>query len=257
MLLEVNQVQMYFGGIKALDGVDVAIQPGTIHAVIGPNGSGKTTMFNVITGFYKPTSGKIHFNGIDITGEKPHFIVEKGMARTFQTLRLFPHMTVMENVVVGRHTRIRESFWRAAIRSRSTIKEEKGAYEKAEQVLDLVGLIDKRHQLANSLAYGEARLLEIARALASDPQLLLLDEPAAGMNPSETKQVMELVKQLCQKGLTIILVEHDMKAVMAYSDVVTVLDHGKKLAEGTPEEIQHNEHVISAYLGKRRGQQHA
>ncbi|HWQ40771.1 MAG TPA: ABC transporter ATP-binding protein [Desulfosporosinus sp.] len=256
MLLQTDQIKMYFGGIKAIDGVNFSVQPHTIHSVIGPNGSGKTTLFNVITGFYRPTSGRIDFDGIDITNLKPHAIAEKGMTRTFQTLRLFPNMTVLENIVVGRHCRIEESLWKSGLRLPTVKKQEKAAFAKGEEVLGTIGLMDKKYQLAASLSYGEGRLLEIGRALVSDPKLLLLDEPTAGMNPAETKRVMELIKNCCHKGLAIILVEHDMKAVMAYSDRVTVLNHGQKIAEGTPEEIQTNEGVIAAYLGKRRGHHH-
>jgi len=257
MLLEGENVGKRFSGLVALENVNFQIKEKELVGLIGPNGAGKTTLFNVISGIYRPTSGKIRLNGEDITGLKPHKICKMGIARTFQTPQLFSHMTVLENVVIGRHTRIRESFWSTIVRSRNLIREEKKAYQKAEEILDLVGLADKKLKPANSLAYGEARLLEIARALASEPKLLLLDEPTAGMNPSETKRVMDLIKKLCQSGLTIILVEHDMRAVMSYSDIVTVLDHGKKIAEGTPEEIQSNEQVISAYLGKRRGRERA
>lgn len=252
VLLEADQIKMYFGGIRALDGVNLSVRHQTIHAVIGPNGSGKSTMFNVLTGFYRATGGRIAFCGKDITGSTPHRISEMGMARTFQTLRLFPEMTVLENVIVGMHNRIQESFWSAALHIPSTVRNERIARDKAEQILELVGLSDKSLQPAKSLAYGEGRLLEIARALASEPKILLLDEPAAGMNPFETKQVMELIRQLCQHGMTIVLVEHDMKVVISYSDMVTVLDHGKKLAEGAPKEILQDEAVIAAYLGKRR-----
>ncbi len=252
VLLEADQIKMYFGGIKALDGVSLSVGSQTIHTVIGPNGSGKSTMFNVLTGFYRATGGHIAFCGKEITGSAPHRISEMGMARTFQTLRLFPEMTVLENVIVGMHSRIRETFWSAALHLPSAANEERVAYEKAEQILEMVGLSAKNRQPAKSLAYGEGRLLEIARAMASEPKVLLLDEPAAGMNPSETKQVMELIRKLCQRGLTIVLVEHDMKVVISYSDMVTVLDHGKKIAEGAPKEILQNEAVITAYLGKRR-----
>jgi len=254
-ILEVKNMAMNFGGLKALDNLNISIKSGEIAALIGPNGAGKTTFFNCITGIYKPTSGDVLISRNGKTQEKingvnPNLITRKGLARTFQNIRLFTSMTVLENVMIGCHPVTKAGVLGAIFRNNSTKAEEKFIVEKAYSILEKIGIEMYVNELATNLPYGAQRRLEIARALATDPFLLLLDEPAAGMNPQETKELDELIIWLRDnEDLSILLIEHDMKLVMSLSDNIHVVDYGKKIAEGTPEEIKSNPDVIKAYLG--------
>jgi branched-chain amino acid transport system ATP-binding protein len=240
-----------FGGLVAVSNVDFTIPRGSIVSLIGPNGAGKTTFFNMITGLYVPTEGTIVFDGVDITGSKPHEVVRFGIARTFQNIRLFGNMSAEDNVLVGLHHKLKGRWFGAILRPPSIIREEADAHERAQELLDLVNLKRRSNTLARNLPYGDQRRLEIARALATDPKLLLLDEPTAGMNPEETRKLTDFVRTLRTKlGLTVLLIEHDMKVVMGISDRVTVLDHGEKIAEGSPTEVRADSRVVEAYLGR-------
>ena len=252
-LLRATQVTMRFGGLVANRDIDFEIPHGSIVSLIGPNGAGKTTFFNQLTGMLEPTSGDILFDGESIVGLKPHDIVERGIARTFQNIRLFGAMTVLANVMVGRHTRMKASWWSSLLKLPAVREEEEVTRTRARQLLRLVGLPRRYEEdWAKNLPYGDQRRLELARALASEPKLLLLDEPTAGMNPGETAQMTALIKRLRDElDLTVLLIEHDMKVVMGISERITVLDYGEKLAEGAPEEIRANTAVIEAYLGKQ------
>jgi branched-chain amino acid transport system ATP-binding protein len=254
-ILETEELRMVFGGLVAVDSVDFDVPEKSIVSVIGPNGAGKTTFFNMLTGLYQPTSGRIRFQGQDITRGRPDRILKMGVARTFQNIRLFPAMTTLENVLIGRHSRMKTGIFGSIVRHPGVRREERSARDAAREALSYVG-VDERHFEASvmSLSYGDQRRVEIARALATEPTALLLDEPTAGMNPSESVALTSFIRKLRdEKGLTILLIEHDMKVVMDVSERITVLDHGTRIAEGTPEEVRTNEKVIEAYLGTGAG----
>ncbi len=248
-LLKVKDLAIEFGGLKAIDDLSFTINPGTIHSIIGPNGAGKTTLFNLITGVYTPTRGQVLFDEEGVTGYKPYELAARGMSRTFQNLQIFFNMTAIENVMVGAHLHLNRGFLASFFGLPQIREGDRHCRETCLELLDFVGLLEYGDTDTESMPYGALKRLEIARALASKPKLLLLDEPAAGLNPAESREIDEVIKKVAERGITVVLVEHDMKMVMEISDHILVLDYGRKLTEGSAQEVRNNPDVIAAYLG--------
>jgi len=250
-LLQTTNVVKRFGGLTAVNKMNLTLEKGQIASIIGPNGAGKTTFFNTLTGIYTPEEGSIEFNDHNLIGLRPDQVAERGIARTFQNIRLFGSMTVIENILVGMHTQLKQSGVDALFRTKAFHNEEEEAEQKAKELMDYVGLKNVGNELARNLAYGGQRRIEIARALAANPDLILLDEPTAGMNPNETEEAIKLFRRIRDdKGITVLLIEHDMRVIMNISEHISVMDYGEKIAEGTPAEIRSNQRVIEAYLGR-------
>jgi len=249
-ILEVKRLSKYFGGLAAISELDLGVVDSEILGLIGPNGAGKTTLFNVISGFFPPTTGKVTFDGRDTTGLKAHEIAHLGISRTFQASTLFMKISVLENVFTGYHISYKTGIWSRVLRTPSALKEEEAFRQRAMEILKFMGLTSLKDELAANLPHGYQRTLGVCMALATNPRLLLLDEPMTGMNPGETQTMIELIRQIRDRGITIIVVEHDMKAIMDLCDRIAVLNYGQKIAEGLPEEIRKNKEVVEAYLGK-------
>jgi len=248
-LLEISNLSKIFGGVRAVQNVSFAVDPGLVYSVIGPNGAGKTTLFNLITGIYTPSEGDIRLDGQSVSGLAPHLLARRGVARTFQNLQICMNMSALDNVMVGAHLRLDRNLLKAAFRWPALAASDRTLRQEARELMDYVGLAAFADAMADAMPYGALKRLEIARALAARPRVLFLDEPAAGLNPSETAEIDQLVRKLADGGITVVLVEHDMKMVMNISDRILVLDYGRKLAEGTAEEVRRNPDVIAAYLG--------
>jgi len=254
-LLQATNVVKRFGGLTAVNKMNLSLEKGQITSIIGPNGAGKTTFFNSLTGIYTPEEGEINFNGRSLIGLRPDQVVERGIARTFQNIRLFGSMTVIENILVGMHTNLKQSPVDAVLRTKKFHEDEAEAEQRARDLMEYVGLKNVGNELARNLAYGGQRRIEIARALAANPTLLLLDEPTAGMNPNETEDAIKLFRRIRDdKGITVLLIEHDMRVIMNISEHISVMDYGEKIAEGTPAQIRSNQRVIEAYLGRAAAQ---
>ncbi|MDC7225338.1 MAG: ABC transporter ATP-binding protein [Spirochaetales bacterium] len=248
-LMKIDKLDKYFGGLHAVSEVSFDVHPGTIKAVIGPNGAGKTTMFNMIAGFFPPTSGSVRFNDVMLTGMKPFNVAGQGLLRTFQNLKVCDNLSVLDNILLGHHTRSRSGFGAGMLSTRKSRIEERRAVEQVMPLLEWLSIVEMKDTLVGNLSFGEQRSVELARALAADPAMLLLDEPAAGLNMHETEELAGRISELKAQGRTILIVEHDMSLVMDISDEIVVLNFGKKIAEGSPAEIQNNEEVIRIYLG--------